>query len=263
MISPMQIMAFIKHMAFAKKGGHGVHSPFVYRLCENIFSNKESFYVFEELADVRKKLLKDNTVLEINDVGAGSKSLTSNKRKISEIVAKGNSTQKQSEFYFKLINYFQCQSIIELGTSVGLNTLYLAKANPNAKVFSIEACDQLSKYATRLIEQQDVKNVQIINGNFDFYLPKLLSELQQFDLLYVDGNHTYEATIRYFHEVLDYAGEKSIIIFDDIYWSAGMKKAWEYIKNEEKVTLSIDCFYFGIVFFRKEQKQQEHFNIYF
>jgi predicted O-methyltransferase YrrM len=263
MINTWQIKHFIKHFFFAKRGGHGIHSPFVYALCENVFSEKESFYQFEVLEELRKKLLQNNSIIEVTDLGAGSKTLPSLKRKVSDIVKKGNSSRRQSEFYFKLINYFNCKLIIELGTSLGLNTAYLAKANAKGLVYSIEGCSQLSLFASGIMNEQNINNCKLKIGHFDTCLPELLKEIKCFDLLYIDGNHSYDATMRYFKQALPFGYNNSIIVLDDIYWSEGMTKAWQEITKHEKVTISIDCFYFGIIFFRKEQKQKEHFKIYF
>lgn len=258
-----QILAYFKHLFTAKRNGHGIHSPFVYKLCENVFTESVSFYSFDELAEFRKALLKEDTEIDIIDLGAGSRSFNASKRKVKDIVRKGNSSQKQSEFYFKLINFLQSQTIIELGTSVGLNTCYLAKANSKAAVYSLEGSKPLCEFAGKVLKNQNIENAKIIHGHFDETFHLLLKSLGTFDLLYIDGNHRYDATLRYFTEALKHKKTHSVIILDDIYWSKGMMKAWEEIQQHSDVTLSIDCFYFGLLFFREEQKQKEHFKIYF
>ncbi len=178
------------------------------------------------------------------------------------IALHGISSQKQSELLFKLINFLKCDIIIELGTSLGLNTLYLSFANSKSKIYSLEGSQSLVEFSQTLFAKKERTNITSIQGNFDETLPKLFSTLSSFDLLYIDGNHTYEATLRYFKLALEKTTNGSVIIFDDIYWSKGMTQAWEEIKAHEQVKLSIDCFYFGMVFFRNEQKQKEHFKIF-
>lgn len=249
------------HKLTAKRGGHGVHSPFVYKLVENVFSSKHPFYAFEELNAIRKKFTEDETELEINDMGAGSQKLSGSKRKVKDIALYGVSSKKQAELLFKLISYLKCETIIELGTSLGITTLYLSYANAGGHVFTLEGSESLVNFSRASFKDHKRDNITCIQGNFDQTLPKLLSELPSFDLLYLDGNHTYDASMRYFKMALEKRKDDSVIIFDDIYWSKEMTEAWEEIRDHSAVTLSIDCFYFGMIFFRNEQKQKEHFKL--
>lgn len=206
-------------------------------------------------------LRTDTQILHVNDLGAGSKKLNSTERRVCDIAKHGISNKKQSEFYFKLINYLNCTNVIELGTSLGLNTLYFSMANSSAKIYTIEGSESLCKHATALFQKHQRNNIVLKCGNFDTELPQVLNETGSFDLLYIDGNHAFEPTLRYFQMALNYCKESSVIVFDDIYWSKEMTKAWQEVIKDPKVTLSIDCFYFGLVFFRKETKQKEHFKL--
>ncbi len=253
------ISRYFKYYVNAKSA-HGVHSPFVYKFITELLENlNEDYYQFKELAQVRKSLLKNNSVIEITDFGAGSKVFKDNKRKISELVKYSTSKKKFSELYFKLVNFTNSQFIIELGTSVGLNTLYLAKANSKSTIYTLEGCPELAKFSKSLFEQQDVKNIHLINDTFEKAFPKLLNEIPKLDLLYIDGNHNYKSTLHYFKLGLEKKHNHSVFVFDDINWDSDMQKAWEEIKNHPEVTLSLDLFYVGIIFFRKEQKEKEHF----
>lgn len=256
------IKKYLSHLLKAKRGGHGVHSPFVFKLTENVFNTHQQFYAFEELNKLRNDLQQNETELDINDMGAGSQKLLGSKRKVKDIAQYGISSQKQSELLFKLINYLKSKVIIELGTSLGLTTLYLSFANSKSQIYTLEGSESLVKFSKTLFAKKERNNIASIQGNFDQILPQLFSKLSSFDLFYIDGNHTYEATLRYFDLALEKKNSESVIIFDDIYWSKGMTQAWEEIKQNQNVTLSIDCFYFGMVFFREEQKQKEHFKIF-
>jgi predicted O-methyltransferase YrrM len=261
-INGHQIKNFIKHFFTAKRNGHCVHSPFAYLLCEEVFYNSQGFYDFNELGLIRKRLLANNTMLEIQDFGAGSKTFKGTNRRIKDIATKGISTQKQSELLYRLVNFLKCHNCIELGTSLGLNTLYLAKANTSAMVISIEGSKSLSDFAEQLAGKNGVTNSQFTHSLFDEALPEALQKISELDLFYVDGNHTYEATLNYFKLALEKKQDSSTFIFDDIYWSQEMTKAWIEIKNHPAVTLSIDTFYFGIVFFKKEIKEKVDLKFY-
>ncbi len=253
------IADYLKYNLVARSA-HGVHSPFVYKfITELLESWNEDYYQFQELAEVRKSLLKDRSVIEITDFGAGSKVFKDNKRKISDLVKHGVSKKKFSELYFKLVNFTNSQFIVELGTSIGLNTLYLSRANSTSTVYTLEGCRELAKFSKDLFEKQNAKNIHLINDTFETAFPKLLKEIPKLDLLYVDGNHNYASTLNYFKLGLEKKHDHSVFVFDDINWNDEMKKAWAEIKAHPDVTLSLDLFYAGIIFFRKEQKEKEHF----
>lgn len=262
MINRHQVSHFISHFFSAKRNGHGIHSPFAYALCEEVFYNHNGFYDFEELQAVRELLLKDPGLLDTGNFGAGSKTFRSGRRKVKHIAARGISSRLQSELLYKLINYLKYDTCLELGTSLGLNTLYMAKACSGGSVTSIEGSRALYTYAHDLAAKNKVANINFVNGDFDAVLPGVLERLKKTDLVYIDGNHAYEATLRYFGLVLPGLQPHSAVIFDDIYWSPEMTRAWEEIKAHAAVTLSIDCFYFGIVFFRQELKEKTHLKIY-
>lgn len=256
---PRLMLYYIRHLFQAKQDGHGVHSPFAYRLCEEVFYNHKAFYEFEKLENLRAQLLKNNTVLEIRDMGAGSKHLATQFRKVAHIAKRGISRTKQSQLLFRLINYFDFKTIVEFGTSLGLNTLYLAQARKKGEVYSMEGSVSLSRFAAQLAQEAGLTNIQFLEGNFDTLLPELLNRLEIVDLAYIDGNHSYEATLRYFEALLQKINQNSVLVFDDIYWSEGMHRAWEEIKKHPRVTLSIDTFYSGYVFFREEIREKQHY----
>ena len=242
---------------------HDVHSPFVYEFYMELIKNEYAYGDFAELDNIRKELLANETTIEITDLGAGSKKLNSRKRVVKEIAKHGIAQQKQAEFLYRLLNKFQPNTIVELGTSIGLTTLFLSKAVPKAKIYTIEGCHNLHQFSTTVFKNHNAENITSINGNFNYELPKLIQTIDTLDYLYIDGNHAYEPTIRYFNLALTKKNTNSIFVFDDIYWSREMQQAWKEISEHKDVRLSLDLFYFGIVFFRTENKNKEHFVLKF
>jgi len=242
---------------------HDIHSPFLYNFYEELIKNPHPFGDFEELNLIRNSLLKNNTTIDVTDFGVGSKKNKSKKRSIKDIAKHGIAQKKQSEFLYRLINKFKPKTIIELGTSIGLTSLYLSKPSKNFTVYSIEGCLNLQSFAKQLFLENKAFNIVSMNGNFDIEFPNLLAQLKTVDFVYIDGNHSYESTITYFNEALKKKHDQSIFVIDDINWSEGMQKAWKEIYSNLQVTLSLDFFYFGIVFFRTEQKQKEHYVLNF
>jgi len=257
-----QIFNFIKHSFSAKRGGHNVHSPFVYQLCEEVFYNTNGFYDFKTLNDLRDNLLKNKKKLQIQDFGAGSKTFKTNIRSIKKLAKQGISSQLQSELFYKLINFLNCKISVELGTSIGLNTQYLANANKNGSIYTFEGSGELSNFAKKLAQENNCNNITFINKKFDEALPAFFKEHNSLDFFYVDGNHTFKATLNYFNLALRYKTNNTVFVFDDIYWSQEMTRAWEEIKKNKDVTLTIDTFYFGLVFFKTEFKEKVDLKLY-
>lgn len=195
----------------------------------------------------------------MTDFGAGSKVFDNNRRVVSKIASAAGISKKRGKLLAKTIHYFQPHHILEIGTSLGISTAYMAAGAPQANITSLEGCPATAQIAIESFKKLDIKNIEVIIGEFDQSLDQVI-ENKSYDIIFFDGNHQKEATIRYFEKCLDAAHENSIFIFDDIHWSKDMEAAWEVIKNHEKVTLSVDTYKWGLVFFSKGREKQ-HFTV--
>jgi predicted O-methyltransferase YrrM len=256
-----QIGQYLRHFIVAKRNGHGVHSPFVYTLCENVFYSQERYYDFDNLHRARLRLLNDETVLQAGNFGAGSKTFKSQNRKVKDIAARGISTPQQSELLYRLGNYLGITTSIELGTSIGLNALYLASQNPSGQVYTLEGSTYLSSFASNLASKERVNNIHFMNGDFNDLLPDMIERANERTLVYIDGDHSYDATYKYFMMLLPLAKDQNVFIFDDIYWSDEMTRAWREISAHPAVRLSIDTFYSGYLFFQKDIKEKINYSL--
>lgn len=250
----------IQYIAFLLKSTnqHGVHSPFVYQLVTKCFYDKTQYKDYYKIIDFKKRLKKVNLKINVTDFGVGSKKLKSSTRKVSKIVKHVSISKKNAKLLYRITKYFEFSSILELGTSLGFATQSISLGNPDAKITTIEGCPEISKYTKTHFNTLLLDNIKLINGNFNDEIKKLTSNT--YDLVFFDGNHQKEATLLYFETLLKTAHNDSVFIFDDIYWSKGMTSAWNTIKKHPKVSVTIDTFFWGIVFFRKEQLK-EHFKI--
>ena len=281
------------------KNQHGVHSPFVFDLITKCFYDKKIYPEYSILNSYRESLLQNKNTIQVTDFGAGSRVFKTNERQIAKIAKTAGISQKRAKLLFRLVNYFQPETILEIGTSLGLATSALslgleaktnrAKLNLNAKITTLEGCpntmrisEELFKDVGRRLEEgfsnQNKNlltfnnNINFINSKFEDYLENLKPETLNlkfqiynlkpptYNLIYFDGNHSKKATLEYFELLLPTITNDSIWIFDDIHWSLEMEQAWEFIQNHPKVTVTIDTFQWGIVFFRQEQ-EKEHFVI--
>lgn len=248
------------HFLWNSKNEHGVHSPFVFSLVTKCFYDKKNKPEYTLLKDYRKALLENKNTINVTDFGAGSRVFKSNKRQISRIAQTAGISSKRAELLFRITQYFQPKSILEIGTSLGLATSALALGNPKAKIITLEGCPATSKIAKDQFQQFNFNEIESITSQFESFLNADNLCLKNFDLIYFDGNHSKKATLTYFEQLLPTVNNETLWIFDDIHWSKDMEEAWEQIKEHPKVRVTIDTFQWGFVFFRQEQAK-EHFTI--
>ena len=258
-----QIKSYLKFL-FHSKNEHGVHSPFVFDLVTKCFYDTTKYPEYETLKSYRKSLLENKNTIEVTDFGAGSRVFKSNTREISKIAQTAGITQKNAELLFRIVRYFQPKSVLEIGTSLGLATSALSLGNDKAKIITLEGCPNTMKAAKFELKNSKFQNIEFLNTKFEDYLTNCQlntpDSYRDCQLIYFDGNHSKKATLSYFESLLPTISNESVWIFDDIHWSEEMEEAWEIIKKHPKVSVTIDTFQWGIVFFRTEQ-MKEHFII--
>ena len=257
----LQIIKSYLKFLYKFKNEHGVHSPFVFDLVTKCFYDKTKYPDYSILKNYRKSLLENKNFIEVTDFGAGSRVFKSNRRQISKIAKTAGISPKRAELLFRITKYFQPETILEIGTSLGLATSALSLGNTNAKITTLEGCPNTLPVAKNLFQVSGfkLKNIEFINTEFSSYLETATGNCD-WKLIYFDGNHSKQATLEYFELLLPTITNETVWIFDDIHWSKDMEEAWETIKNHPKVTVTIDTFQWGIVFFRTEQ-EKEHFTI--
>lgn len=235
---------------------HGIHSPFVFSLVKDCIYDKKRYPAYDVICKYIRQLSSDEETIDFVDHGAGNRS---GSVQVSSIASRSSSRVKKSALLLRLAQYFNPSTILELGTNLGVGTMALSLGSPGSKVVTIEGSPALSKKASEGLK--DLHNVEFICDTFDNALPGILKEYRP-EMVFIDGNHTYEATIKYFDILTSYAGNNTVLIFDDIYWSDGMKRAFNEIVRDPRVTVSVDLYMVGLIFFRKGQVK-EHFTVRF
>lgn len=252
---------FFAYLQYLRKAGsrHSVHSPFVYKLIDDVFKNKEESPAFVKISDLRNKLLRKTQMIEITDFGTGKgrRDFSFRFESVSAIARKSGISEKYGRVLYHLVDHFKPATIIELGTSLGLSTLYMAMAKSDTRVFTIEGCTTRSEQAISNFNFLKVSNIIQNIGRFDLVLPDVMKQAEKLDFAFIDGNHTYKATVGYFESLLKISHNDTILVFDDIHWSPGMEQAWDKITAHAQVTVSIDLFRIGIVFLKKELSRQK------
>lgn len=240
---------------------HGIHSPSLFQLYEHVIRDDRRFYAFEKLEAYRNELLRNSEDIEIIEMGAGSTYGSESKKQIKQVASQQLSSAYQLRVLFRLINWVGAQNIVELGSSLGLSSFYLAATSTKNQVTSFEGNPNFIKFVKKENERMGFDNLCFIEGNFDETYLKFIKTSPKIDFVFIDGNHREEATVDYFLESLKVINQDGIIVFDDIHWSKGMQNAWERIKAHERVQASIDLYMMGIVFLSPEYKQKRHLHI--
>ena len=233
------LISFLKHR-FKAKTRHGVHSPFVYRLIDEVIYDFHAKTVYLEIEPLRAELInyeRQNRLLKKTSL----------------------MSPRLAQLVYGLVSDLKPGNIIELGAFLGITTAYLAKAAPEASVFSIERFYETLSITKESLQKLNIHNVKLLSGNANELLPELISGIPELDFILIDGNHPGAAILNYFNCCLPKMSKNSMMIFEDIYRSSEMKSAWEEIKSNPEVSVTIDLFWIGLVFVRRAQRKEDFF----
>ena len=246
-----------EYLSFLSKSTnqHGVHSPFVFDLVTKCFYDMSNYADYELIKEYKSKLLANKATITISDFGAGSRVFKSNERQISQIAKTAGISFNRAKLLYRLIKYFEPKNILEIGTSLGIATSAMAFANKTSAITTVEGCSETLSVAEEKFQEFGLNNVNAVCSQFENYFQQL--DGSKYDFIYFDGNHTKEATLSYFNALLKTTNNETCWIFDDIHWSSEMSEAWEEIKKHPLVTVTIDTFQWGFVFFRQEQQKED------
>ena len=250
-----RIRKYIQHFFTAQHTyGFRIHSPYIFNFTKYVIYEKNPYYIFSAIEKRREKLISDKRIIQVEDFGTGK----SGKKKVSDIAKKSLKSAKYSQLLFRIAKEIQAQSVLELGTSLGITTAYLASANSNSKCVTMEGSTEIAKIASETFRCLNISNTEIIVGDINRNLSSAIDRLDKLDIVFIDANHTSKAVLSYFEQCLKKAHDNTILIVDDIYWSEDMEYAWETIKENKQVTATIDLFQLGIVFFNKELHKKHY-----
>ena len=234
--------------------GHWVHSPFTFHTLNYVIFERTPYYSFSVIENLRQQLQHNNTTLNLQPLGTSNAKTTT----IAKELKNSAKSPRLAQLLQRLCASNQSHYIIELGTNLGLSTAYLASNNTQSQVYTLEGQPELYQIARQNFKQLHLNNIQIIEGNIDDTLPRLIQQIPQIDLLFIDANHQYQATINYYNLAKSKVHKNTIIIFDDIHWSKGMQQAWNEIRQDPDIHLSIDIFHMGIVWFNTDIPKQHY-----
>ncbi|MGE5424221.1 MAG: O-methyltransferase [Syntrophothermus sp.] len=253
-----RVLRYVQYKMKARSK-YDLHSPFAYELWSKVLLDRQHHNEFTVIEHLRKKLRNDSGYIRMCDRGARSTEIAWCRKvlQIRKIVKKSAVSPRYGKLLFRLVRHFSPQSILELGTSMGISTGYLSLGNPEAIVTTIEGCPETAEVAQKNFKTLGLKNIHQITGSFEDELPACLMNIGKIDMVFIDGNHRKEPTLNYFSNLLKHIHENSVIVFDDIHWSDEMEEAWKVIKNHPSVKMSVDLFQIGILFFREGLSKED------
>ncbi|MBN1338014.1 MAG: class I SAM-dependent methyltransferase [Bacteroidales bacterium] len=261
MADPLIIIRYLRH-TLASKTKYGIHSPFIYDYVTLVLNDNNLYAEYKIAEEIRKEMLTRNEKIMVSDFGTGGQKMAEYPKKISAIARNSSKTAKYGRLLHRMVKYYKPATILELGTSLGISSIYMASASRESRLITLEGCPNIASIAEANFIKAGMDRIEIVTGKIDDHLETVLHGSERPDFVFFDANHRLEPTLKYFDLCKKHSSENSIFVFDDIHWSSGMEKAWETIVRDERVTLSVDLFWMGVVFFRKGTVKQ-HFNLSF
>jgi len=259
-----QVKAWIQYKIKAH-GRHGIHSPFVYELYDQVIcpDEKNNSDDLLRLYQLKKILEKDRRLLEIVDFGAGMQGQVKEKsyKTVARLAKNSARGPKFGALLYRLCRWLQPQTILEMGTNLGVSTLYQMLASPESRMITMEGCPAIADIARENFKDFKL-NPEVRVGEFSNLLNQMEWSESKPDYCFIDGNHRKEPTLEYFHLLMQHTNPQTVFIFDDIHWSPGMEEAWNIICSDSRVQISIDLYGMGICFTGKNQAK-EHFILNF
>ncbi len=240
------IINILKFVLKSKRLGYSLHSPYLYKFVIKVLKETKNAKIHNNFEKIRYNLLKNKDFIKVNDLGAGSRKQKSDLRQISKIAKYSLTSPKYCTFLYNLVEYVNAKKVLELGTSLGISALYLKSAKNNPNVFTVEGSNEIANIAKQNFSSQNLDINIHVTSFIDFFDYAKKNNLK-FDLFFIDGHHTKEATLKYFELSKQIMLPNATFIFDDIRWSAGMYEAWTKIRTSDYKGAAVELFKMGVI----------------
>ena len=221
--------------------GFGVHSPFVFNLITKVIEEKCSYYSFYDIELLRKQLLFREG--EINYPDRQNKG-------------------KRKTLLFRLTNYFKSKNILQIGTTMGLSTLYLTSYATGLKCIALENVPEFATTARQAFAKEGRNPVDLRIGNYKDLLPQALNDINSLDFVFFNTLYEQHNNLWLFNECMKYAHNDTVFVFEGIKASRKMRELWEEICACPEVTVTLDLYSLGIVLFNKKLHKRDYI-VYF
>lgn len=235
-----------------------IHSPYLFRFFQFVFDNERKYYIFDAIERLRENLLFDDTIITFQDHGGRGKTAIEQSKRVRQAARTSLSGSGHCAVRFRIALMISAKNMLELGTSFGISTAYLASTGKNVYVDTIDASESHIRYARGIARALKMENITFHCGEFEKVLPSLLVEGRKFDYVILDGNHRKAPTLKYFELILPALSDNAVILVDDIRWSDEMLEAWRHLKGHARVGATVDLYRYGLLFMRNAFKEPLH-----
>lgn len=238
-----------------------LHAPEAYAIATAMLNDTRWYYSFRDIERIRKALLRSKMRYTRTDYGSGGVKKRQYTVRLADVARRSASSPRKGQQLFKLVQLLRPKTILELGTSIGIGTMYLASSMRSGTTLSLEGCPETAAIARRNLSLLGVSRTEVLDGPFEVNLAPVLEAIQTLDFIYFDGNHRLEPTLHYLETCLPYCTDHAVLVFDDIYWSEEMHTAWEKIKLHPRVRMTLDFYDFGVVSLNPTIRTQQHWKV--
>ncbi len=248
-----RLFSWLSHrLSAGNTGGYGVHSPMLFELTRNVMTDRNVYYCFSSIEHQRRVLLSSSESVYVDDYGTG----VSGVRRVADIAVSSLKSPKEAQLLMRIAVMNHAKEIVELGTSLGITTAYLASVGSDVRVTTYEAAKEVIRQAEKVWSRLKLENISVVQGNITESLVSYEPKGQFVDMAFIDANHTGDATLDYFNTLAHFAGADSVYVIDDIHSSPDMESAWHTIQKRNDVTATIDVYSMGLVFFDKNLEKR-------
>jgi len=248
-----RILKYTEHLFHWRyRWGRHIHSPYLFEFIHEVVFNASKHEVPAEIRIVHRALRKDRNLIPAGTLGAKSAVDNSENRTVGSFVRSSSVSEKYGAVLYRITRWFKPETIVELGTGLGVSAMYLATGSPQTQLHTIEGSHSRADFSHKLIKRCGLKEVKVHRGELEKKLEELIPDLKERFVAFVDGNHYHEPTVRYVRSLVDLAGDEALIVVDDIYWSKEMQLAWKEVISWPEVKVSIDLFHMGILLLRRD-----------
>ena len=154
-------------------------------------------------------------------------------------------------FLYLCADGFEARRILELGACAGISGCYLASASRCSEFVTLEQSPALADLARDNLNSI-TRNATVINADFEKGLPAVIGpETAPFDLVWIDGHHEKDATLRYFAQLRGHVSHGGLMLFDDIIWTQEMREAWAQIRRWPGFSVTVNANRMGMAVLKR------------
>ena len=238
-------ISLIYRKLFCRKG-FGVHSPFVYDLITNVIEETCEFYAYRDISLVRLQLLQNEQFIQY-----GKKQLT-----VKKALKRYGISTKEGKFLFRLANHYKPHTMLSVGSSMGLAPLYLARYDSTVQCITLECVQDIAEIATQVLSKEKNPALSIKTGTYRALLPESIVQLQQIDCVYVDKNVGVNDWDTIFEQCEPFIHNATFFVLAGIRSSTEKQSYWTQFRQHPSITVAIDLYDLGLLFFQSKLHKQ-------